>query len=403
MLGAESVDEEGPVRKFIEMSSLKDFRPFVVIKRQHLLMHIITPDGISSPRAPLASTTGSLFGLSNLSISNGGQKAPISEPMVLSPASSTPLGSDDPGDGVVSYEEGDERKPKARDNAIAEGEYRESNLEGSTPSIELPPLYIQSCEGTSLYLLGSYAFSTISNCNNCDIVIGAVAGIVRVVGCENVKLTVVCKKLILISCLESTINVACSQPVLLVGENKGIIVGPHNTNYRLLKSHITSAGLGSLTTTAITTSLVSNNCWGIIHEVGTLLDSPMSAGSPTGYAVDAAESRHYPPAPLPLDNIARIQSAELFMYVTIPLQSEERSFEIAAPIELPPIYLKALINRRKRLVALQRNVIDGVLGMPAETGPAVQSAVSHRFLEWLVRTGRAQQVMDLVKIDNNTP
>jgi hypothetical protein len=225
MFGADSADDEGPTRKFIDLSSLKDFRPFVVIKRQHLLMHIITPDGMSSPRAPVASTTGSLFGLSNLSISNGGQKVPESEPMVLSPASSTPLGSDDPGDGVVSYEEGDDRKPKGRDKAADNGEPLESNLEENARPIEIPPLYIQSCDGTSLYLLGSYAFAVISNCNNCDIVIGAVAGIVRVVGCENLKLTVVCKKLILISCLECTINIACSQPVLLVGENKGIVVG----------------------------------------------------------------------------------------------------------------------------------------------------------------------------------
>jgi hypothetical protein len=76
-------------------------------------------------------------------------------------------------------------------------------------------------------------------------------------------------------------------------------------------------------------SFASNNCWSVIHDVATLLDSPMPAGSPTGYAVDAAESRNYPSAPLPLENIARIQNAESFMYVTVPLQSEERSFEVS--------------------------------------------------------------------------
>ncbi len=227
--------DDTPIRKFIPLSSVKGFQPVVIERRQNIVMHVITPSslgGVGSMSLDLSPTagvaTGNLFGLSNLSINGKSGSASSPESMIVSPFGATPA-SDDPGDGIVSYEEtheGGEKRQMGKDNVdvVAIDTYS-----------DIPPLYLQSCMGTSLYLLGSYSYATISNCIDCDIVVGAVSGSVRLIGCERVKLTISCKKLVVISCLECQINIACLQPSLLVGENKGLIVGK---NYLCLKLFI---------------------------------------------------------------------------------------------------------------------------------------------------------------------
>ena len=159
--------------------------------------------------------------------------------------------------------------------------------------------------------------------------------------------------------------------------------GPHNVNYRLLKSHLMTAGLESLTMPAkyaTNTNISSNNSWHVFYDVGTLLESPVTVNSPSGYAVDAAVSKNQPPPPSPPDAIAHFTPAVSFLFVTGPIPSEARGFEVANPIEIPPVYYRSLLSRRKKLTSLQRSVIDFAAGTSADTTSSLQSTLSHRFL-----------------------
>lgn len=92
-----------------------------------------------------------------------------------------------------------------------------------------------------------------------------------------------------------------------------------------------SAGLKALTMpvkSANNSSVGGSNSWHIFYDVGTLLETPVTANSPTGYAVDAAVSRNQPPPPSPPDVVVRYLPPFSFLFVTVPLASEARGFEV---------------------------------------------------------------------------
>ena len=104
-------------------------------------------------------------------------------------------------------------------------------------------------------------------------------------------------------------------------------------NYRLLKSHLLTAGLKVLTMPVkqATNSFPSgSNSWHVFYDVGTILESPVTVNSPTGYAVDAAHALNHPPPPTPPDAIARFLPPFSFLFLTIPIVSEARGCEVSS-------------------------------------------------------------------------
>lgn len=75
------------------------------------------------------------------------------------------------------------------------------------------------------YLLSVYSSATLNCCADCEIVIGAVGGIVVVIGCERLRLTVACRKLILINCLDCDIHVASLTASIICGVCRGLSFG----------------------------------------------------------------------------------------------------------------------------------------------------------------------------------
>lgn len=144
------------------------------------------------------------------------------------------------------------------------------------------------------------------------------------------------------------------------------------------------AGLEALTVPAkhaANSAVSGSNCWQVFYDVGTLLESPVTVNSPTGYAVDAAAApKNQPPPPCPPDAIAHYTPPFSFLFITVPVLSEARGFEVRNPIEIPAVYYRSLLSRRKKLTSLQRSVIDFATGTSSETTSSLQSALSHRFL-----------------------
>jgi hypothetical protein len=82
------------------------------------------------------------------------------------------------------------------------------------------------------------------------------------------------------------------------------------------------------------------------------------------------------------------------------------------PLDIPPVYTKALESRQARFASLQQSVID-VLNNPGNINPPGSSVaatsevaacgiMSRKFLEWVLRSGRAQHVIDLIRIDRES-
>lgn len=225
-----------PVCTYVSSADVTGWKPQVINRRQSILIYIVTPElapqrlrsdsGASTPGGVgVPGAAGGLFGLSNLSID--GNKASLlrstsdgSEPMTMSPRV-----GEDCNDADVSYEEGYDGEKGSKIIKLTKQESDPSVDYSGGVKRNLPPLYVQSCSGTNLYLLGAYSSVSVTNCIGCEIVIGAVHGVVRLVGCEKVRVTVACRKLVVVNCSDCTINVACVKPTVLVGENKALSIG----------------------------------------------------------------------------------------------------------------------------------------------------------------------------------
>lgn len=98
-------------------------------------------------------------------------------------------------------------------------------VEGHVSCVCLPLLLIQGCFRSNLYLLAAYSSCTINSCFDSDVIIGAVAGTVILMGCERLKLTVVCRKLILINCYDCDVQLATLTPTIVSGVCRGVTLG----------------------------------------------------------------------------------------------------------------------------------------------------------------------------------
>jgi hypothetical protein len=110
-------------------------------------------------------------------------------------------------------------------------DFNDKNGQGSSESngLVVPerygPVLLSACSRTNLYLLSPYTFASVSSCSDSEIVLGAVAGVVVVSGCERIQLTVACRKLILWNCRDCDIRVASLTPTIVSGDSRGLCFG----------------------------------------------------------------------------------------------------------------------------------------------------------------------------------
>ena len=89
----------------------------------------------------------------------------------------------------------------------------------------LPSLSITASQGGYMHFLSVYSCVSITNCSDCEIVIGAVSGAVVLNSCERIKLTVACKKLIVQNSLECDLSVATLSASVIAGDSRSLIFG----------------------------------------------------------------------------------------------------------------------------------------------------------------------------------
>ena len=132
------------------------------------------------------------------------------------------------------------------DGAFETAAARPARLNAATP---LPPLLLSNSTRSTIYILAPFRTANIFGCMDCDIVIGTVSGIVFLSNCENVRLAVSCKKLVVRNCRNCTLYLACVSPTLISGDCCGLCFGPLNVAYQQQRSHLRIAGLIELSST----------------------------------------------------------------------------------------------------------------------------------------------------------
>ena len=89
----------------------------------------------------------------------------------------------------------------------------------------LPHLSISASQGVHMYFLSPYSCVSITNCSDCEIIIGAVKGAVILHGCERIKLTVACRKLVIQNSLECEICLATLTASVISGDSRSLSFG----------------------------------------------------------------------------------------------------------------------------------------------------------------------------------
>jgi hypothetical protein len=212
-----------------------------------------------------------------------------------------------------------------------------------------------------IFLLSTYATANINNIVDSEIYLGAVAGVVTVTDCSNMKLTVACRKLIMRHCCNCQIFIATMTPTLIISDCDNLtfgtilrhsldrsltvfyLSGPHNISYKSLEFHLMAANLNDLITAqaSLSSKDYSNeenrnfrgsdederNLWNIICDVGECIESSATVSSPTGYAIDAASAFY--PLPYPSTDVAIILSPNSFYQFQVPDAEENQNISVS--------------------------------------------------------------------------
>lgn len=219
-------------------------------------------------------------------------------------------------------------------------------LAGQRPELTLPQLYINYSRGAHLYMVSPYYSASITGCVDSQIIIGGVYGSLIVNGCERVKITAACRKLVVINCLECEFNIATLSCSIVMGDSRNLSFGPHNAPYRNLRNHLRIADLTDLIHQPHGSAegeevmiLASSNAWSLVCDVNNCIDM---ATKPSGASLDCQINRMLRFS-LPTSSTAMIQTPDQFRFVSIPLKSEYvNNFEVSVAFVL----LSSSLNRR---------------------------------------------------------
>ncbi|CAN0120917.1 unnamed protein product, partial [Phaeothamnion confervicola] len=266
-------------------------------------------------------------------------------------------------------------------------------------------LQINHCHEAYLYVLAPVRFATVMGCSDCTIVVGAVAGVVRVIECERIQLVTCCRRISVGNCLDCVFSVFCASNPVLSGDNRTCQFAPYNTCYPRLTQHLRAAGLPTSSPPAV-------NLWNSPVDVSTM-GMPSFHVSQGAAAAAAASPVHRRPGSRGsgggtaasrrvadmLSSGSALMPPEQFYTLTVPVTCPDDidPRDVENPFALPSDYATVLREREAAMLELQAAIDAGSL--PLQQQRDVEEMVRDKFTEWLVTTGNLRQVLDLVNLE----
>ncbi|KAL6485256.1 hypothetical protein MHYP_G00073010 [Metynnis hypsauchen] len=215
---------------------------------------------------------------------------------------------------------------------------------------------LHRCSEAFIYLLSPLRSVTLDKCRNSTVVLGPVETSVHVQSCENVRLVCVAGRLAIGASSRCTVHALTPTRPLLLPGNMALTLGPFHTHYPTLEDHMASVGLA-----------VVPNLW----------DQPLL---------------YSPDGPAPDPSCYHILTPEEFCTLVVPFQMEGDTCEV--PGGLPPAYQQAVEAREQRVQEWQRMVKDAHLNK--EQRRQFQALVEQKFHQWLLETGKRQELDSLL-------
>lgn len=186
-----------PIRQTIALSSPQAKEPLVINGTAHTFIHLLTIDSSCDSSIQKPARLRNVSGDATTPTPGGG-------------------GSNSP-DGLVIT-------TSMEDLSDIKGQIKESNSKLINDSPVGPGL-IHGCVRMTIYLLGTFSCLTITSCVDCEIVVGAVSGVILMSSCERVHLTATCRKLIVWNSHDSDFRIATLTPSIVSGDCRGLVFG----------------------------------------------------------------------------------------------------------------------------------------------------------------------------------
>jgi len=307
-------------------------------------------------------------------------------------------------------------------------------------------LFIYNCNESDIHIATPVRNAFVFGCQDSVITIGAVRGIVKVMGCEKIKLATCCRRLVWNSCTESTCFVYTPNSPLIMGDNRVCYLAPFNAYYPNLFSHLQQAGLPPRSPPAfnlwnypIDLSIIGNPSFAALsplacpsglkpkteNETGSSSDQSKS----TSKAIDSQNNDQKSNDEVSSDE----NTTDGYDRTCIDLLPPERFFPIFVPIQnqfsvntstidqsaknnknregetentnentilYPKEYAEVIENRLKiyekfQSIATNPNFTD-------EQKKNISDAVSSSFMQWLVSTENLRKILDLIRSERST-
>ncbi|CAI5746968.1 unnamed protein product [Peronospora destructor] len=246
-----------------------------------------------------------------------------------------------------------------------------------------PDLIIFSCQDSYIYILGPVRYPfihlsltllvrnftnvTVLACKNCRIVLAPNTGILSLERCENVQLTALCGLIRVSNCLDTRLNVYTLLPVIVSGENVGLILGPYNTKYSGLKQQ--------LLTVPFLYNAESKGCWNSFLDLDSDKDNMADTDKPP----------------------VSIQVPETFRDVCVPVKPGAGAGPTERPFPIPPEYVAAVKKQYETVESLRQLVTSDEFDLTKKR--TMEVVIQLKFKEWLSSTSNVRQILDLVHLD----
>ncbi|KAK7047731.1 hypothetical protein SK128_005669, partial [Halocaridina rubra] len=222
-------------------------------------------------------------------------------------------------------------------------------------------LKIRRCSKANIYVLQPTRNAVIHKCHDARIVLGPVAGRIRLSECRNCVIVCAARSLVIADCRGITVHTLTPQrPVLVGSRTQGITLAPLNIYYPKLKQHMMQAQLHSLI-----------NMW----------NRPLHLGS-EGVLSGACE----------------VMSPDDFQLLVIPfIQTPPMDGRPPLlPPGLPHEFAKSVEDAGKCVSSFRAEVKDANLS--PEQRIILQKVIDTKFKLWLKETGKQRELDQLEKL-----
>ncbi|KYQ93671.1 hypothetical protein DLAC_11609 [Tieghemostelium lacteum] len=236
-------------------------------------------------------------------------------------------------------------------------------LIGSTLSVKVT---INNCKKSYLYILVNIAFINISNCHDCIIVLGPCTEYIDIVDSSKITLIAITKSLKIRSSSAISLNLCCNQRPMVTFDCVDVRFAPYNTHYQTLENHLLHSKL--LTS-------MQNNQWNLPQIV-----------DQNGQNVSLDQQQQ--------QTIFKISEPEEFCPFTIPFLIKGKTK--VNPIELPPKYKQALIDKQNAVHNLHKLIQSAT--QDSKTKSNLLHLIESKFQDWLVETDNIRQINDLINL-----